>query len=75
MDEVLTEETPEQHEYVNLMLRGTPLGRTGSPQDIAEAIAFLASERSSWTTGVVVEITGGQHCGRTHMPHTRTMKS
>jgi NAD(P)-dependent dehydrogenase (short-subunit alcohol dehydrogenase family) len=75
MDEVLTAEAPDQHEYVNLMLRGTPLGRTGSPQDIAEAIAFLASERSSWTTGVVVEITGGQHCGRTHMPHTRTMKN
>ena len=26
-----------------MMLRGTPLGRTGAPQDIAEAVAFLAS--------------------------------
>lgn len=75
MDEVLTEASPEQHEYVNLMLRATPLGRTGAPQDIADAIAFLASERSAWTTGIVMEITGGSHCGRTHMPHTRTMKN
>jgi len=75
MDEVLTHESPEQHEYVNLMLRATPLGRTGAAQDIAEAIAFLASERSAWTTGVVLEITGGSHCGRTHMPDTRTMRN
>lgn len=75
MDEVMTEESPEQHEYANLMLRGTPLGRTGRPEDIAEMIAFLVSERSAWTTGIVVPITGGQHCGRTHMPHTQTMKN
>jgi NAD(P)-dependent dehydrogenase (short-subunit alcohol dehydrogenase family) len=55
-------------EYVNLSLEATPLGRTGSPADIAEAIVFLASHRSAWTTGAVLEVTGGAHCGRTQMP-------
>ncbi|HUD59281.1 MAG TPA: SDR family oxidoreductase [Acetobacteraceae bacterium] len=75
MDEVLTTPSPNQHEYVNLMLRSTPLGRTGAAQDVAEAIAFLASAHSGWTTGSVLQVTGGSHCGRTHMPDTRTMKN
>jgi NAD(P)-dependent dehydrogenase (short-subunit alcohol dehydrogenase family) len=49
---------------VNVVVRGTPLGRTGSPQEIAEAVAFLASEGSSWTTGLIMEISGGAHCAR-----------
>jgi NAD(P)-dependent dehydrogenase (short-subunit alcohol dehydrogenase family) len=57
------------------MLRSTPLGRTGAAQDVAEAIAFLASAHSGWTTGSVLQVTGGSHCGRTHMPDTRTMKN
>ncbi|MCW4458785.1 SDR family NAD(P)-dependent oxidoreductase [Microbacterium sp. MPKO10] len=36
-----------------------PLGRIGQPSDIAEAIAFLATDRSSWITGTTVDITGG----------------
>jgi NAD(P)-dependent dehydrogenase (short-subunit alcohol dehydrogenase family) len=36
-----------------------PLGRNGQPGDIAEAILFLASERSSWITGVVLSVDGG----------------
>lgn len=36
-----------------------PLGRLGHPADIAEAIVFLASNRSSWITGTTLDITGG----------------
>lgn len=68
IDRVVTERDPGLAEYVNLSLEATPLGRTGSPDDIAEAIAFLASDRSAWTTGSVLLITGGAHCGRTQMP-------
>jgi len=37
----------------------TPLGRTGQPQDIAGAAAFLASPDSSWITGETLVISGG----------------
>jgi len=74
LDDVVTAESENQHPYVNLMLRGTPLGRTGRAEDVAEAIAFLASDRSPWTTGALLEITGGSHCGRTHVPLTRSMR-
>ena len=38
---------------------GHPLGRLGEPEDIARAIVFLASEASSWITGVVLPVDGG----------------
>jgi NAD(P)-dependent dehydrogenase (short-subunit alcohol dehydrogenase family) len=68
VDRVIERRDPDLMEYVNLSLEATPLGRTGRPQDIAEAIVFLASDRSGWTTGAVLEVTGGAHCGRTQMP-------
>ncbi|MEX2541981.1 MAG: SDR family oxidoreductase [Trueperaceae bacterium] len=73
LDEVITSESADLHPYVKLMLRGTPLRRTGSPADVAEAVAFLASERSAWTTGSVLEVSGGSHCGRPHVPLTRDL--
>lgn len=76
MDEVWTREAADDlHPYAELMLRGTPLGRTGHPNDVAEAVVFLASERGSpWTTGAILAISGGSHCGRTHMPLSRNMR-
>lgn len=37
----------------------TPLDRLGTPEDVANAVFFLASEQSSFITGDVLEITGG----------------
>ena len=37
----------------------TPLGRLGLPEDIARAVAFLASEEASWITGQVLIANGG----------------
>jgi 3-oxoacyl-[acyl-carrier protein] reductase len=36
-----------------------PLRRLGTPEDVAKAAAFLASDDASWITGVVVDIAGG----------------
>ncbi|WP_353650823.1 SDR family oxidoreductase [Nakamurella sp. A5-74] len=37
-----------------------PLGRPGDPRDIAEAVAFLASDRAQWVSGVNLSIDGGE---------------
>jgi NAD(P)-dependent dehydrogenase (short-subunit alcohol dehydrogenase family) len=41
-----------------------PLGRVGSPEDIANAVSFLLSDKSSWTTGAIVDVDGGIMAGR-----------
>ncbi|WP_064745297.1 SDR family NAD(P)-dependent oxidoreductase [Pseudonocardia acaciae] len=69
LDEVLTS-GEGQPPYFEAMLRATPLRRTGDADDVAQAVAFLASDRSAWTTGAILEVTGGSHCGRTHVPYS-----
>lgn len=39
---------------------GIPLGRPGDPRDIAEAVAYLASDRAQWVTGVTLTVDGGE---------------
>jgi NAD(P)-dependent dehydrogenase (short-subunit alcohol dehydrogenase family) len=43
-----------------------PLGRPGNPQEIADLIVFLASDRAGWMTGETIPIDGGRHltCAR-----------
>ncbi|HHL3237533.1 TPA: glucose 1-dehydrogenase [Klebsiella variicola] len=37
----------------------TPLGRPGQPDDVADVVAFLASEEARWVTGEVIRASGG----------------
>lgn len=37
----------------------TPLGRMGEPEDIANSVVFLASDRAAWVTGQVIDASGG----------------
>jgi len=38
-----------------------PMGRPGTPDDVADAIAFLAAPTTEWITGMTVNVDGGRH--------------
>ncbi|AFR50578.1 short-chain dehydorgenase/reductase [Gordonia sp. KTR9] len=42
----------------------TPLGRNGRPDEIADAVLYLASDDSRWVTGETININGGAHLRR-----------
>lgn len=48
--------TPELEQQISA---GTPLGRVGQPQDVADALVMLASEQARWITGQCIRIGGG----------------
>jgi NAD(P)-dependent dehydrogenase (short-subunit alcohol dehydrogenase family) len=70
-DVALTDADPSLTPYMRMMLEMTPLGRTGAPADIAEVVVFVASERNSWMTGSIIDVSGGSHTGRPHVPLPR----
>jgi 3-oxoacyl-[acyl-carrier protein] reductase len=44
---------------MNYAISRTPLGRLGKPDDIASAVAFMASADSGWITGETLQVGGG----------------
>jgi len=50
-------EIPQEH--VDEALAMTPLGRMGKPEEIAETVLYLASDGGGYTTGQVLEVSGG----------------
>jgi NAD(P)-dependent dehydrogenase (short-subunit alcohol dehydrogenase family) len=69
LDDVLALPVPEEtNPYVKTLLNGIPLRRTGRPEDIADAVVFLCSERASWVNGTIFGVNGGSQAGRTHLP-------
>ncbi len=61
IETAMTQAIPE--ELRTQAVAAIPLGRTGKPEDIANAVLFLASEDSSFITGTVIEVTGGRGIG------------
>ena len=45
--------------YQNMFIENTPLRRLGRPEEVANVVAFLASDEASYMTGAVVEVSGG----------------
>lgn len=50
----------ESEESLEYMLRAIPMGRPGQPAEVAELVAWLASDRVSFSTGAVYDISGGR---------------
>jgi 7-alpha-hydroxysteroid dehydrogenase len=51
--------------------RNTPMGRPGSPEDIAACALYLASPAASWVTGKVFQIDGGTEFPAIRIPTPR----
>ena len=59
IDTAMTADLPEK--VKEAMLAQVPLGRIGQPEDVAEVVAFLASDKASYITGQVIHVNGGMY--------------
>ena len=50
-------------EFKQNAVKQIPLGRVGTPEDVASAVAFLASDQASYITGHVLSVNGGMLMG------------
>jgi 3-oxoacyl-[acyl-carrier protein] reductase len=46
-------------EQKQAVLKATPLGRFGKPEEVAYAVSFLASDEAAFITGAVLTVDGG----------------
>ena len=51
-------EIPDPH-MTERLARSIPVGRTGTPDDVAAACVWLASEEASWVTAQTIQVNGG----------------
>ncbi len=58
---ILTERNKERipEEQQRALIGVHPIRRLGTPEDVAQAALFLASDQSSWISGIVVDVAGG----------------
>jgi len=59
---ILTEgmQAERSPEFIRTMERSVPLGRLGTPRDVAHAVLFLASDEAAYITGTTIVVDGGQ---------------
>lgn len=61
METEMVQALPHYEQIKERTIKGTPIQRVGLPSDVADAVAFLASERASFITGETVHVTGGRY--------------
>src|SRR5438270_4457168 len=59
MLEQMTEGAADRGRMVESLTRAVPMRRLGRPEDVAAAVAFLASERAGFITGQTLSVSGG----------------
>jgi 3-oxoacyl-[acyl-carrier protein] reductase len=58
---------PVSAEYAQA-ISANPLGRPGTPEDIARAVCWLAGPDAAWITGEILRVDGGSSTGALHLP-------
>ena len=61
--DVERDEERRRVDIVEAIRKGIPLGRFGTPEEIADAVVFLAGDRARYITGQVLAVDGGQWLG------------
>jgi 3-oxoacyl-[acyl-carrier protein] reductase len=59
IDTDMTKGLPDEHKEA--LLKHVPLGKLGQPEDIASAVAFLASPQAGYITGETIHVNGGMY--------------
>jgi NAD(P)-dependent dehydrogenase (short-subunit alcohol dehydrogenase family) len=61
LDVMAKKKNQSVEDYAALRATAQPLGRNGTPDDVANAVVFLASPASGFTTGEILRVDGGLH--------------